>query len=172
VQPFGKEQDQQVEEDVFKKEESQSIIAPAATEENLYDDENDYNEEETKDYMEEPTHEKFEQELHGTPEEVEVETEYIGMGIAVDYVVFSDGKQNRMVENPNKYYNGGQFSIQREGTISFSFADCHTECIRPERISSVYLVDGDTNDEDIINNAIDDSIKTEFEQIDSESFQF
>jgi hypothetical protein len=63
-------------------------------------------------------------------------------------------------------------SLQREGTISFSFADCHTECIRPEHISSVYLVDGDTNDEDIINNAIEDSVKAEFEQIDSESFQF
>jgi hypothetical protein len=77
-----------------------------------------------------------------------------------------------MIENPNRYYNGGQFSIEREGTILFSLADCHTECVRPERISSVYLVDGDANDEDIINNAIDDSIKTEFEQIDSEFFQF
>jgi len=103
---------------------------------------------------------------------LEVETEYIGMGIAVDYIVFSEDEQNRIVENPNRYYNSVPLSFQREGTISFSFADCHTECVRPEGISSVYLVDGDANDEDIINNAIDDSVKTEFEQIDSESFQF
>jgi hypothetical protein len=174
----GKEQDQQVEEEVFKEDKSQSIIDPATTEENRYDDKKsqeeqheDY-EEETGDHMEGPAYETFEQELHGTPEGVEVETEYRGMGIAVDYIVFSDGEQNRIVQNPNRYYNSGPLSLQREGTISFSFADCHTECVRPEGISSVYLVHGDANDEDIINNAIDDSVKAEFEQIDSKSFQF
>lgn len=61
----------------------------------------------------------------------------------------------------------------KEGTISFSFADCHNVgCVRPEGINSVYLVDGDVDDEDIINDAIDDSIKYEFEQTDSKSFQF
>ena len=57
--------------------------------------------------------------------------------------------------------------------LSFSFADCHNvDCARPEGIISVYLVDRDVNDEDIINDAIDDCKKSEFGQIDSESFQF
>ena len=94
------------------------------------------------------------------------------MGISVDYIVISDDEQDRVIENPNRKYNGGLLSLQSGGTISFSFADCHTECVRPEEISSVYLVEGDANDEDIINNAVDDSVKAKFEQIDQGSFQF
>jgi hypothetical protein len=95
------------------------------------------------------------------------------MGIAVDHVVFSDKEQTLIVENPGKRYNGGLLSLQSQGTISFSYADCHNVgCVNPEGINSVYLVNGDVNDEDVINDAIDDRIKYEFEQTDSESFKF
>jgi hypothetical protein len=165
---------------LLEEEESQRVMDPLTAEESHYDDSSDQEEQQHEDYEEEisdhaddPIHEMFEQELHGTPEDLEVETENKGMGIAVDYVVFTDKEQTRIVENPDKQYNGGPLSLQREGTISFSFADCHNVgCSRPEGINSVYLVNGDVNDEDIINDAIDDSMKVEFEQTDSESFQF
>jgi hypothetical protein len=164
----------------LEEKESQGIMEPVTVEENHYDDgsnkeeyhHEDY-EEKISDHADDPVHDRFEQELHGTPEDLEVETRNKGMGIAVDYVVFFSDEQTRVIENPDKQYNGGPLSLQREGTISFSFADCHNVgCVRPEGINSVYLVNGNVNDEDIINDAIDDSMKAEFEQKDSESFQF
>jgi hypothetical protein len=47
--------------------------------------------------------------------------------------------------------------------MSFSFANCHIDCVRPDAIRAMYLVDGDVHDKDKINNAIDDSAKKEFE---------
>jgi hypothetical protein len=160
-------------------EESQRVMDPVTTEESHYDtsdrDEqphDDY-EEEISDHADDHTHKMFEQKLHGTPEDLEIETENKGMGIAVDYVVFSDDEQTRILENPDKQYNGGPLTFQRGGTISISFADCHNVgCVKPEGINSVYLVDGAVKDEDIINSAIDNNMKYEFEQTDSESFQF
>ena len=160
-------------------EESQRVMDPVTTEKSHYytsyrdEQQHEDYEEEIRDHADGHLHETFEQALHGTPEDLEVETENKGMGIAVDYVVFSDKEQTRIVENPDKQYNGGPLSLQREGTISFSFADCHNVgCVRPEGINSVYLVNEDVNDEDIIIDAVDDSIKYEFEQAGSESFQF
>jgi hypothetical protein len=161
----------------FKKERSQSVIDPVTVEENRHDgdgknQDEQYGGDDDGGQMDNPAQERFEQELHGTPEELEVETGFMGMGISVDYIVISDDEQDRVIENPNRKYNGGLFSLQRGGTVSFSFAYCHTECVGPEEISSVYLVEGDANDEDIINNAVDDSVKAKFEQIDQGSFQF
>ena len=160
-------------------EESQRVVDPVTTEESHYDT-SDRDEQQREDYEEEINdhandhmHKTFEQELHGTPEDLEIETENKGMGIAVDYVVFYDDEQTRILENPDKQYNGGPLTFQREGTISISFADCHNVgCVKPEGINSVYLVDGAVEDEDIINSAIDNNMKYEFEQTDSESFQF
>jgi hypothetical protein len=47
--------------------------------------------------------------------------------------------------------------------MSYSFANCHIKCVRPDAIRAMYLVDGDAYNEDKINNAIDDSAKKEFE---------
>jgi hypothetical protein len=164
----------------LEEKESQGAIEPVTVEENHYEDgsnqeeghHDDYDEK-ISDHADDPVHDRFEQELRGTPEDLEVETGNKGMGIAVDYVVFFSDEQTRVIENPDKQYNGGPLSLQREGTISFSFADCHNVgCVRPEGINSVYLVNGNVNDENIINDAFDDSTKAEFEQLDSESFQF
>jgi hypothetical protein len=124
---------------------------------------------ETQEQIADTEHEKFEQELNSTPEAVEVETGYIGMGVFVDYIVSDD---LRVVENPMRYYNGGTLELQRAGTISFSFANCHTECDQPDAIRSVYLVDGDIDDNMIIGGNIDDGLKAIFEQTDPDSFQF
>ena len=195
MEPVGTATSQPVNEDVIvmkpvimhphnvpglEEKESQGIMDPVTVEENHYDDGSNDNEDHQEDYEDkisdhanDPVHDRFEQELQGTPEDLEVETGNKGMGIAVDYVVFFSDEQTRVIENPDKQYNGGPLSLQREGTISFSFADCHNVgCVRPEGVNSVYLVDENVNDEDIINDAIDDSMKAEFEQTDSESFQF
>ena len=92
-----------------------------------------------------------------------------GLGVFVDYIVSDD---LRVVENPMRYYNGGTLELHRGGTISFSFADCHTECDQPDAIRSVYLIDGDIDDNMIIGGNIDDDLKAIFEQTDPDSFQF
>lgn len=43
---------------------------------------------------------------------------------------------------------------RRGGTITLNFADCHTECDQPDAVRSVYLVDGNVNDNDILNGTI------------------
>ena len=52
------------------------------------------------------------------------------------------------------------------------FADCHTECIQPDAIRSVYLFDGNVDDDDIIKGNVEDDQKAIFEPIDQNSFQF
>jgi hypothetical protein len=47
--------------------------------------------------------------------------------------------------------------------MSFSFADCHIECIRTDDFRAMYLVDGDAYDIDKINNAIGENSKKEIE---------
>jgi hypothetical protein len=117
-------------------------------------------------------HEKFERVLYGTPEGVEVETETRGIEIFVDYVEFFDDQQNLVTENPERHYNGGPLELRRGGTLTLNFADCHTECNQPDAIRSVYLVDGNVDDNDILNDKVNDDQKATFEQIDSSSFQF
>jgi hypothetical protein len=117
-------------------------------------------------------HEKFEQLLYGTPEGVEVETETRGIEIFVDYVEFFDDQQNLVTENPERHYNGGPLELQRGGTLTLNFADCHTECDQPDAIRSVYLVDGNVDDNDILTDKVNDDQKAIFDQIDSSSFQF
>jgi hypothetical protein len=56
--------------------------------------------------------------------------------------------------------------------MSFSFANCHIDCVRPDAIRAMCLVDSDAMIQIKINNVFDDSAKTEFESIDSESFIF
>jgi hypothetical protein len=46
--------------------------------------------------------------------------------------------------------------------MSFSFADCHIECIRTDDFRAMYLVDGDAYDTHI-NKAIGESAKKEIE---------
>ena len=71
-----------------------------------------------------------------------------------------------------RYYNGGTLELHRGWTISFSFADCHTECDQPDAIRSVYIIDGDIDDNMIIGGNIDDDLKAVFEQTEPDSFQF
>jgi hypothetical protein len=155
-------------------ETSPNFLNPASEEDtyNRYEDvgrAQDNDVVETEEYSGDAAYEKYEQELKGTPGAVEVETEYNGMEIFVDYVVF-DGQQ--VVKNPNGDYNGGLLELRRGGTITFNFADCHTECDQPEAIRSVYLIDGDIDDNMILEGNIDDGLKATFEQTDADSFQF
>jgi hypothetical protein len=170
---------QPYDDQVLEGRESQRVTDTVAVEETHYDGGNsqaeqheDYGEE-ISNHANDALHDRFEQELGGTPEDLEVETKNKGMGIAVDYVVFFGNEQTRVIENPDKLYYGGPLLLQRGGTIAFSFADCHNiGCERPESINSVYIVGGDVKDKEIINDAIDDSIKDELKQTDSDSFQF
>ena len=125
---------------------------------------------ETEEYAGDTEYDEFEQELRGAPEAVEVETESAGIEIFVDYVIFDDGQ--RVVKNPNGDYNGGLLELRRGGTIAFNFADCHTECDQPDSIRSVYLIDGDIDDNMILDGSIDDRLKAKFEPSDTGSFQF
>jgi hypothetical protein len=125
---------------------------------------------ETEEYADDTEYDEFEQELSGTPEAVEVETESAGMEIFVDYVISDDGQ--RVVKNPNGDYNGGLLELRRGGTITFNFADCHIECDQPDAIRSVYLIDGDINDNMILEGNIDDRLKATFQPSDADSFQF
>jgi hypothetical protein len=50
--------------------------------------------------------------------------------------------------------------------------DCHTECNHPKSIWSVYLVDGNTDDNVIIGGNIDNDLKAIFEQTDPGSLEF
>ena len=77
-----------------------------------------------------------------------------------------------VVKNPNGDYNGGLLELRRGGTITFNFADCHTECDQPDSIRSVYLIDGDIDDNMILDGSIDDGLKVTFEPTDTDSFQF
>jgi hypothetical protein len=125
---------------------------------------------ETEEYAGDTEYGEFEQELRGTPETVEVETESAGIEIFVDYVIFDGGQ--RVVKNPNGDYNGGLLELRRGGTIAFNFADCHSECDQPDSIRSVYLIDGDIDDNMILDGSIDDRLKAKFEPSDTGSFQF
>ena len=164
----------ELDEGMSEVETSPNFLNPASEEDtsNRYEDvgrAQDYDVVETEEYSGDAAYEKYEQELKGTPGAVEVETEYNGMEIFVDYVVF-DGQQ--VVKNPNGDYNGGLLELRRGGTITFNFADCHTECDQPEAIRSVYLIDGDIDDNMILEGNIDDGLKATFEQTDADSFQF
>ena len=175
MQPVENELDEEGEENIiFSADDSQGYLNPVSEEDTLNSPDGDERGQEeangeTEEQTGETEHEKFEQELNGTPEAVEVETGYIGMGVFVDYIVSDD---LRVVENPMRYYNSGTLELHRGGTISFSFADCHTECDQPDAIRSVYLVDGDIDDNMIIGGNIDDDLKAIFEQTDPDSFQF
>jgi hypothetical protein len=174
MQPVENELDEEDGNIMFRADDSQGFLNPVSEEDTLNSPEEgergqDEANGETQEQIADTEHEKFEQELNGTPEAVEVKTGYIGMGVFVDYIVSDD---LRVVENPMRYYNGGTLELQRGGTISFSFANCHTECDRPDAIRSVYLVDGDIDDNMIIGGIIDDGLKAIFEQTDPDSFQF
>jgi hypothetical protein len=123
----------------------------------------------TEEYANDATYDRFEQDLKGIPEAVDVETESNGMGISVDYIVFDD---QRVVKNPNGDYNGGLLELRRGGTITFDFGDCHTDCDQPAGIRSVYLIDGDIDDNMILEGNIDDRLKATFEPSDADSFQY
>jgi hypothetical protein len=164
----------EVDKGMSEVETSPNFLNPASEEDtsNRYEDDGraqDNDVVETEEYSGDAAYEKYEQELKGTPGAVEVETESNGMEIFVDYVVF-DGQQ--VVKNPNRDYNGGLLELRRGGTITFNFADCHTECDQPEAIRSVYLIDGDIDDNMILEGNIDDGLKATFEQTDADSFQF
>jgi hypothetical protein len=174
TQPGENELDEEDEDIMFRADDSQGFLNPVSEEDTLNSpEEGERGQEEangeTEGQIADTDHEKFKQELNGTPEAVEVETGYIGMGVFVDYIVSDD---LRVVENPMRYYNSGTLELQRGGTISFSFAHCHTECDQPDAIRSVYLVDGDIDDNMIIGGNIDDDLKAIFEQTDPDSFQF
>jgi hypothetical protein len=124
---------------------------------------------EYEEYSSDTTYDNFEQELNGIPEAVNVETEYNGIEIFVDYIVFDD---QRVVKNPNGDYNVGLLELHRGETITLNFADCHTDCDQPAAIRSVYLIDGDIDDNMILEGNIDDRLKATFEPSDADSFQY
>jgi hypothetical protein len=124
---------------------------------------------ETEEYADDTTSDRFEQELNGMPEAVRVESEYNGMEIFVDYIVVDD---QRVIKNPNGDYNVGLLELHRGETITFNFADCHADCDQPDSIRSVYLIDGDIDDNMILDGSIDDKLKATFEPSDVDSFQF
>jgi hypothetical protein len=123
----------------------------------------------TEEHANDVTYDRFEQELKGIPEAVKVETESNGLEIFVDYIVFN---YQRVVKNPNGDYNGGLLELRSGGTITFNFADCHTDCNQPAAIRSVYLIDGDIDDNMILEGNIDDKLKATFEPSDADSFQY
>jgi len=171
--PVENELDEEDEDFMFRADDSQGFLNPVSEKDTLNSPEEDERGQEeangeTEEQIGDTEHEKFEQELNGTPEAVKVETGYIGMDVFVDYIVSDD---LRVVENPMRYYKSGTLELHRGGTISFSFADCHTECDQPDAIRSVYLVDGDIDDNMIIGGNIDDDLKAIFEQTDPDSFQ-
>jgi hypothetical protein len=97
-------------------DDSQSFLNPVSEEDTLNSHEDEGRDQkndngETEDHIGDIEHEKFDQELNGTPEALEVEIEY-GMGVFIDYIVFDD---QRVVENPMKYYNGGPLELQSGG---------------------------------------------------------
>jgi hypothetical protein len=155
-------------------ETSPNLLDPASEEDTStrYEDVGsfqDNNMVETEEYAGDAAYDKFEQELKGIPEAVAVETESNGLEIFVDYIVFDD---QRVVKNPNGDYNGGLLDLRRGGTITFNFADCHTDCDQPDAIRSVYLIDGDIDDNMILEGSIDDRLKATFEPSDADSFQY
>jgi hypothetical protein len=123
----------------------------------------------TEEHANDVTYDRFEQELKGIPEAVKVETESNGLEIFVDYIVFN---YQRVVKNPNGDYNGGLLELRSRGTITFNFADCHTDCNQPAAIRSVYLIDGDIDDNMILEGNIDDKLKATFEPSDADLFQY
>jgi hypothetical protein len=129
----------------------------------------DNNMADTEDHANDATYDMFEQELKGTPGAVKAETESNGMEIFVDYIVSDD---QPVVKNPNGDYNGGLLELRRGETITFNFDDCQTECDQPEAIRSVYLIDGDIDDNMILEGSIDDRLKATFEPSDADSFQY
>lgn len=152
---------------LYRADSSQSFLNSVSEEDtpNSYEDDGRDQEEENA-----ASHETFEQELNEAPKAVKVETEYTGMRIFLDYILFDD---QRVVENPIRYYNNGLLELQRGETITFSFADCNAKCNDPpESIRSVYLVDGNADDNMIISGNIDDDLKAIFEQTDPDSFEF
>jgi hypothetical protein len=174
MQPLQNEPDEEDEDRMFRADDTQGYLNPVSEEDTMNSPvEGERGQEEvngeTEEQIGDTEHEMFEQELNGTPEAVEVETEYNGLGVFVDYIVSDD---LRVVENPMRYYNGGTLELHRGGTISFSFADCHTECDQPDAIRSVYLIDGDIDDNMIVGGNIDDDLKAIFEQTDPDTFQF
>ena len=155
-------------------ETSPNLLDPASEEDTStrYEDVGslrDNNMVESEEYSSDAAYDKFEQELKGIPEAVAIETESSGIEIFVDYIVFDD---QRVVKNPNGDYNGGLLELQRGGTITFNFADCHTDCDQPDAIRSVYLIDGDIDDNMILEGSIDDRLKATFEPSDADSFQY
>jgi hypothetical protein len=164
----------EIEEIMSNAETSPNILDPASEEDTSarYEDIRSFRHDnmvETEEYLSDTAYDKFEQELKGIPEAVKVETESNGMEVFVDYIVFDD---QRVVKNPNGYYNGGLLDLRSRGTITFNFADCRTDCDQPDAIRSVYLIDGDIDDNMILEGSIDDRLKATFEPSDADSFQF
>jgi hypothetical protein len=164
----------EIEEIMSNAETSPNILDPASEEDTStrYEDIRSFrhdNMPETGEYSSDTAYDKFEQELKGIPEAVKVETESNGMEVFVDYIVFDD---QRVVKNPNGNYNGGLLDLRSGGIITFNFADCHMDCDQPDAIRSVYLIDGDIDDNMILEGSIDDRLKATFEPSDVDSFQF
>lgn len=77
-----------------------------------------------------------------------------------------------MRPNLFEYVYGEQAESAEEVYLTFNFADCHTDCDQPDAIRSVYLIDGDIDDNMILEGSIDDRLKATFEPSDADSFQF
>jgi len=75
-----------------------------------------------------------------------------------------------VTKNPEETTKADHWNSKRR-TLGLNFVDCNTECDQPEAIRSVYIVDGNVDDNDILNDKVNDDQKAMFEQIDSSSFQ-
>jgi hypothetical protein len=121
------------------------------------------------------SHDLFEKSLQGTPETVIIEVGNVGIEVFLDYVLFLEGQGNGgdVLVSPARSYGVGSFSLMESQSILLDFDDCHSiDCKPPEQIRSVYLVDSDTDDIDIVNANIDEREIISLEQSETDEFEY
>jgi hypothetical protein len=83
------------------------------------------------------------------------------ISLAVLPILLHDGLtsiKTGMCPNLFEYVYGEQAESAEEVYLTFNFADCHTDCDQPDAIRSVYLIDGDIDDNMILEGSIDDRL--------------
>jgi hypothetical protein len=120
-------------------------------------------------------HDLFEKSLQGTPESVIIEIGNVGIEVFLDYILFLEGQGNGgdVLVNPARTYGVGSFSLIEGQSILLDFDDCHSiDCRPPEKIRSVYLVDSETDDIDIVNANIDAGEIISLQQSETDKFEY
>lgn len=107
----------------------------------------------------------------GTPESVILETSTVGVEIPLDYILFLNDDKNIIAQNPSGHYNRGLLNVNLGETILLDFNDCHNNCIQPNEVRDVYLVNAETSDTDIIQATIDQENLIMLDKIDKFNFR-